>query len=519
LPTLTIDGRKIEVPDGTSVLDAARRLGVEVPTLCAPEGLNPEPSCLACVVWDEASGRFLPACATRAAEGMAVRTRGEEVERARGAALALLVAEHAGDCEAPCRRGCPVAVDGDAFIGFLKEGDVRAAAAVILERNPFPALTGRLCPAPCEKTCRRKSVDAAVSIKLLERFAGDAPGDFSPARARPTGKKIAVAGAGPAGLAAAFHLARLGHAVTVYEKAERAGGGLRNCLADGRLTAAVLEREIARVAALGARFVFGAEAGKRLSWEELARGHDALVVACGEHASARPPALDLAVTDFGIAADHETFAASRRGVFAIGSAVRKLDHSVHAFRQAWEAARAAHAFLDSGVAAAEGKRFDSRLSGLTPEEIAAFAAKGSRAPRHPATDAALSPGEAREEAGRCLECACLKRDACALREAASAYPAPHRERLEERPAFRLDVSHPDVVLEPGKCIKCGRCVRITRERGEPVGLAFIGRGVEMAVGAPFGRDLKDALTFTAAECVAACPTAALAWKCGKRNRG
>jgi NADH dehydrogenase/NADH:ubiquinone oxidoreductase subunit G len=75
-------------------------------------------------------------------------------------------------------------------------------------------------------------------------------------------------------------------------------------------------------------------------------------------------------------------------------------------------------------------------------------------------------------------------------------------------------THPEVVLEPGKCVKCGRCIRIGAARKEPLGLAFIGRGFEMTIGVPFGRPLSEALTVTAAECVAACPTGALAWKRG-----
>jgi ferredoxin len=505
------------VKNGTLLLEAARGLGVDVPTLCSLPGRAAEPACLVCVVKDETSGRLLPACAARAEEGMDVRTDGAEVKRARAAVLDLLAAEHAGDCESPCRRGCPLAVDIDAFIGFMNGGDPQAAMETILARNPFPALTGRLCHAPCEKVCRRKGLDAAVSIRLLEKYLGDLSADSLPARVAAGGKKAAVVGSGPAGLAAAYHLLRLGHDVTVFEKNDRAGGGFRACAAEGALSAAVLDREIEQVTALGARFAFGVEAGGNVAWEELARQHDALVIACGAMADGAAWGLKLDVTGAGIAADRETFATSRSGVFACGSTVKKLSQSVHALRQGGEAARSAHAFLLTGAAAAEHKTFDSHLAGVTEEELEIFLENASRGPRHPKTDGGFSASEASQEARRCFSCACLKRTTCAFRAAVGRYGSPHRLAPAARSPYQRVDSHPDVVFEPLKCIKCGRCVRITRERKEPLGLAFIGRGFETTVGVPFGKDLREALTFTTAECVAACPTAALAWKRGRET--
>jgi len=516
LPALNIDGRPVEVAEGATVLDAAGKLGISIPTLCSPgSGCNPDPVCLVCAVRDETAGRIVPACATTVRDGMEVHTGGAEVDRARSAALSLLAAEHTGDCEAPCRRGCPLAVDGDALAGFLREGDLASAAEVVLDRNPFPALTGRLCTAPCEKTCRRRSLDGAVSIRLLERFVGDAASRRLPARAPAAGMKAAVVGAGPAGLSAAFHLLRAGAAVTVFEKTGRAGGGLLHCETDGRLPPAVLEAEIARVALLGAGLVFNAEAGRDVSWEELARGHDLLIVACGAIGAASLQGLGAALSGTGVAVDRETFATSRPGVFAAGSAVRETTQSVHSFREGREAARAALASLAAGTAAPGRKRFDSHVSGLSAEELAAFAARASVGPRNPKTDTGLTLDEAAAEARRCFSCACLKREECAFREVMSSVPVERHVRLEKRPAVRFDVTHPDVVLEPGKCVKCGRCVRITRERGEPVGLVFLGRGMETTVAPPFGLTLKEALTLSAAECVRACPTGALSWKRGK----
>jgi ferredoxin len=199
-------------------------------------------------------------------------------------------------------------------------------------------------------------------------------------------------------------------------------------------------------------------------------------------------------------------------VFAAGNVVRRTNRAVHALREGREAALALHAFLTESAARPEKRPFDSHLAGLRPGELAVFLRGASAGPRSGRETVPFSDAQAAAEARRCLDCGCVKRSDCAFRRAVGDHAPVRRVRLAERPPFLRIDSHPKVVLEPGKCIKCGRCVRITREKGEPLGLAFIGRGFDMTVGVPFGRELKESLTFTAADCVAACPTGALAWK-------
>ncbi len=155
MPNLRIDDQAVNVPAGTTVLAVAQSLGIAVPTLCHLPGLSASASCMVCAVRDEGSGRFLPACSTRAEEGMRFDASSEAVRDFRRAALEMLLGEHAGDCEAPCRLACPYGLDAPAVLHALAAGQEASA--------PCPDD----CPAPCEKACRRGRHDEAVAIRDL----------------------------------------------------------------------------------------------------------------------------------------------------------------------------------------------------------------------------------------------------------------------------------------------------------------------------------------------------------------
>ncbi|MFH1747985.1 MAG: 2Fe-2S iron-sulfur cluster-binding protein, partial [Planctomycetota bacterium] len=111
MPRVTIDNREVEVPAGSTVLDAAEQLGIEIPTLCYLKGYAPNTTCMVCVVKREDTGRFVPACATRVEDGMRVSSATDEVRQARRTALELLLSDHVGDCRAPCQYACPFNTD------------------------------------------------------------------------------------------------------------------------------------------------------------------------------------------------------------------------------------------------------------------------------------------------------------------------------------------------------------------------------------------------------------------------
>ena len=149
---------------------------------------------------------------------------------------------------------------------------------------PFPAITGRVCYHPCEQACNRGQYDEAISIRAVERFLGDfglaLPRDVVRA-APPNGKKVAVVGSGPAGHSAAYQLARLGYAVTIFEKSPKAGGLNRGGIPDWVLPQDVLDREIDRLVELGITIKTSTEVGKDVTWDDLKRDYDACILAVG----------------------------------------------------------------------------------------------------------------------------------------------------------------------------------------------------------------------------------------------
>ncbi|MBN2033408.1 MAG: NAD(P)-binding protein [Deltaproteobacteria bacterium] len=147
---------------------------------------------------------------------------------------------------APCIRGCPIGQPIPQFIQAVLEGDWGTALVRLLEVNPMPGITGRLCYHPCQTACVRKDLDSAVSIKDLERLTADKGGIPRLTRRAAKGRKIAVCGSGPAGLSAAYFLAMKGYLITILEPSDRLGGFLRD-LPEGRLSSEVLEREIRRL--------------------------------------------------------------------------------------------------------------------------------------------------------------------------------------------------------------------------------------------------------------------------------
>ena len=164
----------VEVPPGGTLLDAARSLGIDVPTLCYLEGCQPSTSCLVCVVRVKGRNGFVPACATMADDGMEVESESPEVHQVRKTALELLLSDHVGDCLAPCYFTCPAHMDIPLMLRQIGGENLREAIATVKEAIALPAVLGRICPGPCEKGCRRGAADGAVAVCGLKRFVADA---------------------------------------------------------------------------------------------------------------------------------------------------------------------------------------------------------------------------------------------------------------------------------------------------------------------------------------------------------
>jgi predicted molibdopterin-dependent oxidoreductase YjgC len=343
--SLKVDGDLLEVAEGTTVLDACRQQGIDVPTMCYLDGHTHFSSCMVCVVKDVKRGMLIPACSAPVTEGMAIETATGEVVEARRVALELLLSEHVGDCEGPCRRVCPAQINIPVVIRKLIAGDREAAAAAYRSSQTQEGIPCLECNARCEKPCRRNQVDDAVSIRRLM-------------------------------------------------------------------------------------------------------------------------------------------------LYALGNASADAPAAMHA------------------------KRFNSVIGKLTDDERQSVLALVSDVARvEPAdAEAGYTEEEATCEASRCLHCDCRKPQGCQLRVYAEQYGCKQsRYKASERVALEVMSQHPSVVYEPGKCIKCGICVKLTEQSDEPLGMAFLKRGYDCVVGVPFSEPLEKGMTSSADECIRSCPTGALAY--------
>jgi len=190
------------------------------------------------------------------------------------------------ECTTPCQRACPAGIDICEYINQIAKGDYHRAVQVIKERNPFPAIIGRICPRPCEMDCRRNLVDESVAINFLKRFAADYERTtgkrIQPYKAPETGRRVAVIGGGIEGLSTAFFSARLGHDTTVFEATTQLGGLLRSAIADYRLPSEILDWDIQGVLEMGVRAETNMALGKDLSLHGLLKeGYDAIFLAAG----------------------------------------------------------------------------------------------------------------------------------------------------------------------------------------------------------------------------------------------
>jgi ferredoxin len=520
MPRLTIDTREVEVPEGATVLDAARKLGIDIPALCFREGCTPSTSCLVCVVRVGPDRRLVPSCATAATEGLRVESETEAVHEVRRASLELLLSDHLGDCLAPCQFGCPAEMDIPTMLRQIVAGQFRDAIATVKRDIALPAVLGRICTGPCEKVCRRADIDSSVSICLLKRLVADvdlASADpYMPPCMPDTGKQVAIVGAGPTGLSAAYYLRRSGHACTLFDENPLPGGRLLKETAEANLPRDVLQAEIATIARLGIDFEMSHRVEPNPQLADLRQRFDAVLLACGATGLQQAAGWELAVGQRGIQAAPRTFATATSGVFAAGNAIRTKAIPIRSVADGKEAAIAIDQFLRGLPPTGRVEPFSTKIGRMHGDELTRFASTASQSPRRE-PDAGLPGGfsvaAGAEQASRCLHCDCRGVASCKLRKYSAQYNAHPRRFKTDRRAFQQDAQHAEVIYEPGKCIDCGLCIQIAAAAGEPLGLTFVGRGFDVRVAVPLDRSLADALTKAAAECVAACPTAALAWKC------
>ena len=517
MPDIILNNRTVCASPGATLLDVARDAGIPIPTLCHRDGLEPLTSCFLCVVRVDGRQSLVPACATRVQDGMRVETDCDDVMEARRVALELLLSDHVGDCMGPCQLICPARMEIPRMIRQIAAGDMVGASATVREEIALPAVLGRICPAPCEKGCRRGHHDAPLGIMRLKRFVADADlssdSAYVPVPLPDTGKRVAIIGAGPTGLSAAYYLRLKGHSCTVYDQNEQPGGMLRYGVPEQDLPRDILDAEIETIRRTGIDLRLGT-AVEGTAMPDICGEYDAVALAVGCASPETLGTFGVKTGKRGIAVNSSTLQSSLANVFAGGDAVRETRMTVTSCAAGKTLSVTIDQFLAGQPVTGRRQKFNSSLGRLLEGEMDEFLKEAADRPRvePSAPDGGYAEAEAGQEATRCLHCDCRKATRCDLRDHAEEYAAKQRRfRGEQRRSFRQLRQCAGVVYEPGKCVKCGICVSITEKAGEPLGLTFIGRGFDVQVGVPFNDTLDAALTRSAADCVEACPTGALAW--------
>ena len=510
---IKINGQEIIAEEGISVLKAANIAGFTIPSLCYNEELGHFTSCMLCLVKDNANGRLFPSCSVKATEGMSITTEDEEIREARQTGLELLLSEHVGDCQGPCQVACPAHMDIPGMNRLIASGKFEEALRLVKQDIALPSVLGRICPAPCEGACHRRTVDSSVSICLLKRFVGD-ENDIYPFEPRPlNGKRVAIIGAGPAGLSAAYYLQIKGYQVILYDRENNPGGLLRTNIDPELLPASILDREINSILSTGILFKGETEITKSL-FQQIVNQYDAVVISTGAIVD------ELRTWGFqtnpkGIEAKHNSYETSLKGVFAIGNTLRFSRMAVRSVGQGKEVAWSVQQYLAGEEPTGEPKLFNSRFGRLFQEEISDYLKESANSLRNNSIGI-ISNGYTREEAileaNRCLHCDCRDMDNCKLRDLSGKYDANQRRYAGNVRKVMTKHFANSIVFEPLKCIKCGICVRMTSKYQEKFGFSYIGRGFDVQIGVPFNEFVESGLAETAELVSKACPTGALSVK-------
>ncbi len=284
--TLTIDGKTVTAYENQTLLSVANDNGItDIPNMCNDEKLEPTAACRMCLVHIEGMKQPIPSCTTPALPGMVVTTNSDELFHIRRTNLEMLLSDHNAYCQPPCQVDCPTHIDIPGYLELIAKGSMKEAARLVKEVLPFPYILGLTCPAPCQKACRRALVEEEIAICRMHGHAAetcllDPPHPYP--KDPPTGKKVAIVGAGPGGLTCAYYLALKGHYCKVFDMQPQPGGMLRYGIPEYRLPKDIMDRELDHVWALGVDAQYNVKLGVDFTIDDLfAQGFDAVYLAIG----------------------------------------------------------------------------------------------------------------------------------------------------------------------------------------------------------------------------------------------
>ena len=511
---LKINGKELVADKSLTVLDILKQEGITVPNMCFLDNSEHFPTCMVCIVKDHRTEKLIPSCSTHISMGMDIITHDAEVTEARKTALELLLSDHVGECDAPCQTNCPAFMDIPLMNRLLAAGKFEEALRVVKKDIALPAVLGRICPAPCERACRRRNIDESVSICTLKRYAADydlgKEYTFTPEIAPANGKKIGIIGAGPAGLSAAYFLLQKGYACTIYDKNPQPGGALRYAIPDDRLPKEVLDQEIEIIRKMGAVFIQNHELPAD-GLASLRKDYEGIIVASGEE---NADLSELEKKNRSFVTAKNTYQTNLPGVFAIGSAIKPGRVAIRAVAHGKEVAISMDQYLKGEKVTGDIQLFNSRIGRMLEEEYEDFMLEADPGARNETKDfEGFTLEQVQKEAARCMHCDCRKKFNCKLRDFSHDLDANQKRFFPStRPPVRKIFKYPPLVYEPEKCIKCSICVRITAQHKDQLGLTYIGKGFDVEIRAPFD-DVQNALfEKTAILCAEKCPTSALALK-------
>ncbi len=459
---LKINDQDISVERGTTVIEAAKKVGIEIPSMCYKNGYSNHPSCMVCMVKDNKTGKLFPSCAIEATEGMEVITEDEEIIQSRKEGLELLLSDHVGDCEAPCVPTCPANMNIPLMNRLIAQGKFDEALKVVKEDIALPLILGYICPAPCEKACRRGQIDEPVSICLLKKYvaAEDLKQEqfYLPEKQPKSSKKVAIIGSGPGGMSAAFYLIKSGHECVIFDKNEEAGGTLRYEILENQLPNEAINKEVEILKKLGAKFKFNYTVTKDIFEKEIKKKFDAIVIATGNYEGSVAENLGFETGKAGITINKDTYETNLEGVFACGNIIRSRRMAINSVSQGKIAAESAHAYLNGEKPAGKHRMFNSKFAKLHEIEFEEYLKESIPDNRVELENGKMddfSKEEAMLEAKRCLHCDCRKLDNCKLRIYSDKYDADRRKfDFGQRKAIKKYDQHESVIYEPEKCIRC-----------------------------------------------------------------